>query len=72
VLWLARPAIQFRIDKISFKSPLFTSNFVFDIITLLYKRAFRKEKEVVTFLIKIKALKWNLAINVKPQASLED
>jgi hypothetical protein len=39
---------------------------------MLYKRAFRKEKEVVTFLIKIKALKWKLAINVKPQASLED
>jgi len=39
---------------------------------MLYKRAFRKEKEVVTFLIRIKALKWNLAINVKSQASLED
>jgi hypothetical protein len=37
---------------------------------MLYKRAFRKEKEVVTFLIE--ALKWNLAINVKPQGSLED
>jgi hypothetical protein len=30
---------------------------------MLYKRAFRKEKEVATFLIK--ALKWNLAINLK-------
>jgi len=28
---------------------------------LLYKRPFRKEKEVTTFLIK--ALKWNLAIS---------
>jgi len=30
---------------------------------MLYKRAFRKEKEVVTFLIKV--LKRNLAINLK-------
>jgi len=38
----------------------FTSNLISVRITLLYKRTFRKEKEVVTFLIK--ALKWNLAI----------
>ena len=30
---------------------------------MLYKRPFRKEKEVVTFLIK--PLKWTLAINVE-------
>jgi len=30
---------------------------------MLYKRAFRKEKEVVTFLIN--SLKWTLAINVE-------
>jgi hypothetical protein len=36
-------------------------------ISMLYKRAFRKEKEVTTFLIKV--LKLNLAINVKVQAS---
>jgi len=30
---------------------------------MLYKRAFRKEKEVVTFLIIV--LKWNLAIKSK-------
>jgi len=35
-------------------------------ISMLYKRALRKEKEVATFLIKV--LKLNLAINIKPQA----
>ena len=30
-------------------------------ISMLYKRAFRKEKEVVTFLMSL--LKWTLAIN---------
>jgi len=35
---------------------------------MLYKRAFRKEKEVVTFLMK--SLKWNLAINVEAPSQL--
>jgi len=35
---------------------------------MLYKRPFRKEKEVVTFLIK--ALKWNLAINLEAPSQL--
>jgi len=34
---------------------------------VLYKRALRKEKEVVTFLINW--LKWNLAINYKYRSS---
>jgi hypothetical protein len=33
---------------------------------MLYKRAFRKEKEVVTFLIKV--IKWNLIIKAKDRA----
>jgi len=35
---------------------------------MLYKRAFRKEKEVVTFLIKIEMIKsaWNLRIEPCP------
>jgi len=34
-----------------------------DTMIVLYKRPFRKEKEVTTFLIK--ALKWNWAINLQ-------
>jgi len=37
-------------------------------ISMLYKRAFRKEKEVTTFLIK--ALKGNLPINVEAPSQL--
>jgi len=35
---------------------------------MLYKRAFRKEKEVTTFLIKVKTIKpaWNLIIERRP------
>ena len=38
---------------------------------MLYKRAFRKEKEVVTFLIKAKMAKsaWNLTIQPHPHQS---
>ena len=38
---------------------------------MLYKRAFRKEKEVVTFLIKDKMIKsaWNLRIEPRPYQS---
>jgi hypothetical protein len=37
------------------------------IFSLLYKRAFRKEKEVVTFLIRVKMIKlgWNLRIELR-------
>ena len=34
---------------------------------MLYKRAFRKEKEVVTFLIKIKMLKSALNLRIDPR-----
>ena len=37
----------------------FIQNIISARISILYKRPFRKEKEVVTFLIKV--LKWNLA-----------
>jgi hypothetical protein len=38
---------------------------------MLYKRAFRKEKEVTTFLIKDKMIKsaWNLRIEAHPYQS---
>ncbi len=38
---------------------------------MLYKRPFRKEKEVITFLIKVKTLKltWNLKIQLRPYQS---
>jgi hypothetical protein len=38
---------------------------------MLYKRAFRKEKEVTTFLIKDKMIKlaWNLRIEPRPYQS---
>jgi hypothetical protein len=38
---------------------------------MLYKRAFRKEKEVATFLIKVKMVKsaWNLRIDPRPYQS---
>ena len=67
MLQLARLAIQFRIDKISFNSFLFTQNLVSTIISILYKRAFRKEKEVVTFLIKVKMIKSAWSLRIEPR-----
>ena len=57
VLQLARLAIRFRTGKISFDLPLFTQNLISDILSVLYKRAFRKEKEVITFLTKNEMIK---------------
>jgi len=65
VLQLARLAIQYRIGIFSFVPFGFTQNLVSATISMLYKRAFRKEKEVTTFLIKVLKLNW--AINVKAQ-----
>jgi len=61
VLQLARLAIQYRIGIFSFVPFGFTQNLVSATISMLYKRAFRKEKEVATFLMGL--LKWTLAIN---------
>ena len=61
---------QFNLELIRLASNhlFFTSNFISARISILYKRPFRKEKEVVTFLIKDKMTKlaWNLRIERRP------
>jgi superfamily II DNA or RNA helicase len=49
----------------------FTQNLISATISILYKRPFRKGKEVTTFLIKAKMIKlaWNLRIEPRPYQS---
>jgi len=77
--FLIRASVRLGFELYSIVKVLFIYSFTIaqkelllasDEAIMLYKRAFRKEKEVVTFLIKM--LKWNLAINLEVQASVVD